>query len=75
MCEIAFRHVGLDFQDHVTSDPKMVRPAEVDHLIGDASKARDVLGWKPKVGFKALIEMMVDADLELIEAESKLENL
>jgi GDPmannose 4,6-dehydratase len=74
MCEIAFRHVGLDFQDHVTSDPKMVRPAEVEHLIGDASKAREVLGWEPKVGFRDLIEMMVDADLDLIETESKLRN-
>ena len=67
MCEIAFGRVGLNFEDHVMSDPNMVRPAEVEHLIGDASKARNVLGWEPKVGFKELIEMMVDADLELIE--------
>ena len=71
MCEIAFGHVGLDFEDHVVSDPSMVRPAEVEHLIGDASKARNVLGWQPKVGFKELIEMMVDADLELIERTSR----
>ena len=71
MCEIAFDHVGLDFEDHVVSDPNMVRPAEVEHLIGDASKARNVLGWKPRVGFKELIEMMVDADLELIERTSR----
>ncbi len=74
MCEIAFGHVGLDFEDHVTSDPKMVRPAEVEHLIGDASKAREVLGWKPRVGFSDLIEMMVDADLRLIDMESRLGN-
>ena len=74
MCEIAFGRVGLDFEDHVTSDPKMVRPAEVEHLIGDASKAREVLGWKPRVGFTDLIEMMVDADLRLIDMESRLEN-
>ena len=71
MCEIAFGHVGLDFEDHVVSDPSMVRPAEVEHLIGDASKARNMLGWQPKVGFKELIEMMVDADLELIERTSR----
>ena len=74
MCEIAFGHVGLDFENHVTSDPKMVRPAEVEHLIGDASRARDVLGWKPRVGFSDLIEMMVDADLRLIDMESRLGN-
>ena len=71
MCEIAFGHVGLDFKDHVVSDPNMVRPAEVEHLIGDASKARDILGWTPRVGFKELIEMMVDADLELIGRTSR----
>ena len=71
MCEIAFGRVGLNFEDHVVSDPNMVRPAEVEHLIGDASKARDVLGWKPRVGFKELIEMMVDADLKLIERTNR----
>ena len=71
MCEIAFGHVGLNFEDHVVSDPNMVRPAEVEHLIGDASKARNVLGWEPRVGFKELIEMMVDADLELIERTNR----
>jgi GDPmannose 4,6-dehydratase len=59
----AFGHVGLDWQQHVRLDPKLMRPAEVDHLIGDASKARRVLGWAPTVDFKGLIEMMVDVDL------------
>ena len=71
MCEIAFGRVGLNFEDHVVSDPSMVRPAEVEHLIGDASKARNVLGWEPRVGFKELMEMMVDADLELVERTNR----
>ena len=65
-CEIAFSHAGLDYQDHVVVDPKFMRPAEVDLLIGDASKARDHLGWEPKVSFRELVETMVDADLEVI---------
>ena len=64
LVQIAFDRVGLDWQKHVRLDPKLLRPAEVDHLIGDASKARRVLGWEPRVDFKALVEMMVDADLE-----------
>jgi GDPmannose 4,6-dehydratase len=64
LVQIAFDRVGLDWQKHVRLDPKLLRPAEVDHLIGDASKARRVLGWDPRVDFKALVEMMVDADLE-----------
>jgi GDPmannose 4,6-dehydratase len=63
-CQIAFGHVGLDYQDHVTVDQKLVRPAEVDMLLGDSSKAGKVLGWKPKVPFEQLVTMMVDADLE-----------
>ena len=70
MCQIAFRHVGLDYQDHVVTDPNMLRPAEVDQLVGDASKARDLLSWTPKVQFAELIEMMVDADLKLVEQEA-----
>ena len=61
--DIAFGHVGLDWQKHVEIDPRYYRPAEVDHLCGDASKARAKLGWKPTVGFKELILMMVEADL------------
>src|SRR5919204_6851641 len=62
--EIAFARVGLDPEQYVTTDPRYLRPAEVDHLVGDASKAREQLRWQPHVSFKELIEMMVDADLE-----------
>jgi GDPmannose 4,6-dehydratase len=68
LCEVAFGRAGLDWQRHVVVDPALVRPAEVDHLIGDASKARRVLGWAPKVGFRELVEVMVDADLERLGA-------
>ena len=64
LVEVAFAHAGLDWQKHVVLDPKFIRPAEVDHLIGDASKAKAKLGWTPAVDFKQLIAMMVDADLE-----------
>jgi GDPmannose 4,6-dehydratase len=67
LVEIAFDAVGLDWQRYVVHDPALVRPAEVDSLIGDASKARHLLGWKPEVNFKELIRRMVDADLERIE--------
>jgi GDPmannose 4,6-dehydratase len=63
LVEIAFRHVGLDWQRYVRTDPALLRPAEVDHLIGDASRAKASLGWEPTVSFQRLIEMMVDADL------------
>ncbi|QIK75271.1 GDP-mannose 4,6-dehydratase [Nocardioides piscis] len=66
---VAFGHVGIsDWRKHVRQDPAFMRPAEVDLLIGDASKARDVLGWKPQVGFEELITMMVDADLAALKA-------
>ena len=71
MVQIAFERVGLNYLDHVTSDETMLRPAEVDHLVGDPSKAQETLGWQPEVGFRELIEMMVDADLELVEQESR----
>jgi GDPmannose 4,6-dehydratase len=64
LVEVAFGHVGLDWQKHVTTDPRFLRPAEVDLLIGDASKAQKELGWVPDVGFEALVKMMVDADME-----------
>jgi GDPmannose 4,6-dehydratase len=64
LVEIAFNHAGLPWQAHVRLDPKFLRPAEVDHLIGDASKAKSELGWVPLIDFKRLVEMMVDADLE-----------
>ena len=63
-CEIAFGHVGLDYKDFVVQDQRFYRPAEVDLLISDPSKARKVLGWEPKVGFAQLVRMMVDADIE-----------
>ena len=64
LVEIAFGHAGLDWEQHVKMDPAFLRPAEVDHLIGDASKARVQLGWQPSVDFKGLVTMMVDADLK-----------
>ena len=63
LVEVAFGHVGLDWQKYVRLDPKFLRPAEVDHLIGDASKARTTLEWRPAVDFSGLVTMMVDADL------------
>lgn len=68
LLELAFSRAGLDWKKYVEIDPKLVRPAEVDYLCGDSSKARKVLGWEPKVGFKELIEMMVDADLAALQA-------
>ena len=62
--EIAFDHAGVDMERHVVIDPSLLRPAEVDHLVGDASKAREQLDWEPRVSFRELVEMMVDADLE-----------
>jgi GDPmannose 4,6-dehydratase len=64
LCEVAFRHVGLDWKQYVKVDPRFVRPAEVDVLLADAGKARRELGWAPRVGFAQLVKMMVDADLE-----------
>jgi GDPmannose 4,6-dehydratase len=62
-CQLAFARAGLDWKRHVVVDPALVRPAEVDLLVGDASKARRVLGWRSKTSFRGLVEMMVDADL------------
>jgi GDPmannose 4,6-dehydratase len=64
LVETAFAQVGLDWQKYVFQDPALIRPAEVDHLVGDSSKARRVLGWKPEVTFSELIRIMVEADLE-----------
>jgi GDPmannose 4,6-dehydratase len=66
LVEEAFSHVGLDWQQFVRTDPRFLRPAEVDHLIGDPTKARTVLGWEPSVDFKKLVHMMVDADLDRV---------
>ena len=70
LCEVAFARVGLDWERHVVVDKTHVRPAEVDYLIGDAGKARRVLGWAPKVSFRNLVEMMVDADVEAGASET-----
>ena len=59
----AFEHVGLNWQDYVVTDAQLLRPAEVDVLCGDATKARTLLGWQPKVGFEELVRMMVEHDL------------
>jgi GDPmannose 4,6-dehydratase len=69
LVEIAFARAGLDPEKHVRTDPALLRPAEVNHLCGDSSKAREKLGWKPKVSFRELIEMMVDADLSRVGRE------
>jgi GDPmannose 4,6-dehydratase len=63
LVEVAFDHVGLKWNTYVRQDPNMLRPAEVDHLVGDSSKARQKLAWKPDVDFQALVRMMVDADI------------
>jgi GDPmannose 4,6-dehydratase len=68
-CSLAFGHVGLDWREYVRTDPKFERPAEVDYLVGDASKAHDKLGWQPEVGFEQLVKMMVDSDLAMVERE------
>jgi len=68
LIEIAFARVGLDWQKHVRVDPALLRPAEVEHLLGDATKARRELGWTPNVEFKPLVEMMVDADLRRLSS-------
>ncbi len=68
--EAAFTYAGLDWRDHVAIDPRYFRPAEVDHLLGDASKAQGRLGWRPRVSFAALVARMVDHDLELARREA-----
>jgi GDPmannose 4,6-dehydratase len=68
LVEVACRHAGLDLQKHVRTDPALIRPAEVDHLIGDPSKAKATLGWHTSVDFKTLVTMMVDADIARLSA-------
>ncbi|HSY25128.1 MAG TPA: GDP-mannose 4,6-dehydratase [Polyangiaceae bacterium] len=72
MVDVAFAHLGLDPKAHVDVDPRYFRPAEVDHLRGDSSKARKALGWAPRVGFRELATMMVEHDLELAKQEKTL---
>jgi GDPmannose 4,6-dehydratase len=67
MCEIAFRHVGLNYQDHLVIDPKFYRPAEVDVLLGNPAKAKEKLGWVAKTSLEELITSMVDADMRRVE--------
>lgn len=69
LVDIAFHHVGLDPDEFIEIDPALFRPAEVNHLCGDASKARQQLGWQPSVNFEELVKMMVDADLERVQFE------
>jgi GDPmannose 4,6-dehydratase len=69
--QVAFEHVGLDYKDYVELDKRYVRPTEVDALIGDASKAEKVLGWKANTDWKALAKLMVDADIEKVKSQSK----
>jgi GDPmannose 4,6-dehydratase len=64
VCRVAFEHVGLDWEAHVMEDPAFLRPAEVEELCADASKAKRLLDWEPVVSFEELVRMMVDADLE-----------
>jgi GDPmannose 4,6-dehydratase len=71
LVEVAFGHAGLDWQQYVRTDPTLIRPAEVDHLIGDASKAKRVFGWTPHVTFERLIAMMVDADITRLSTPVK----
>ena len=67
--EEAFAYAGLDWRDYVEIDPKYYRPSEVDLLVGDASKARSLLGWEPKTTFKDLVCLMVDADMTALKAQ------
>jgi hypothetical protein len=67
--DLAFGRVGLDWHDHVEVDARYYRPSEVDHLRGDASKARRILNWEPKVRFPELVALMVDADIKLLDDE------
>jgi GDPmannose 4,6-dehydratase len=71
-CELAFGHVGLDYKKHVTVNPIYFRPTEVDLLLGDSSKARAKLGWKPQTDFPTLVKLMVDEDLALMRKQNNL---
>ena len=66
LCEVAFERAGLNYEDHVRIDERFMRPAEVDLLVGDATKAHDKLGWRTTVDFAGLVEAMVDADIDLM---------
>jgi GDPmannose 4,6-dehydratase len=70
-CQIAFDRAGLNWEDHVVVDEQFFRPAEVDLLVGDSTKARKVLGWEPEVDFAGLVARMVDADLEVVARQGR----
>jgi GDPmannose 4,6-dehydratase len=70
--DLAGAHCGLDWMRHVQTDPRYFRPTEVDHLLGDPTKARQMLGWEPKVTFEELVKMMIDHDLDLARQEQTL---
>ena len=70
LCEVAFERAGLNWEDHVVVDERYLRPAEVDLLVGDASKAREKIGWKTEVGFPELVSMMVDADIDWLRSQN-----
>lgn len=63
LCELAFKYINLNYEDHVVIDPRFFRPAEVDKLLGDASKAKKILGWKAKVSIEQLVEMVMNAEV------------
>jgi GDPmannose 4,6-dehydratase len=69
LCSVAFSHLGLDYREYVTVDEKLFRPTEVEILVGDSSKARNKLGWKPKVRFEDLVKMMAEADLQKLRSD------
>jgi GDPmannose 4,6-dehydratase len=69
LCEAAFSYLDLNWRDYVVQDPRFMRPAEVDLLVSDPTKARKTLGWEPRVSFEDLVHMMVDADLALLKDE------
>jgi GDPmannose 4,6-dehydratase len=69
-CEAAFSRLDLDYEEYVKVDPRFFRPIDVNIFYGDSSKAREVLGWEPKVAFRELVQMMVDADVERLSVPS-----
>ena len=74
-CEQTFSRLGMDYRDHVEVDPRYYRPAEVDLLLGDSTKARTRLGWSPQTSFEQLVDMMVEGDVELARQEAVLKGL
>jgi GDPmannose 4,6-dehydratase len=71
LVQVAFEHAGLDPERHIRVDPRFLRPADVEQVIGDAAKAREKLGWRPRTSFEEMIRLMVDADLELLAGAAR----